>query len=127
MMVVLAASAAEAKPSNPAFLGIEMIDLQGQLSTGVSAGPCLVKAVTRGSGAKAAGLAPDDVLATIDGIPVANCGAVLSAVQSHEAGDVVKINVHRFGRPLTLTATLVARDEILRRRFVGHGLGSTEV
>ncbi len=132
LIVWLAASAAQAKPSNPAFLGIEMIDVQRQVSptgasVGPSLGPCLVRGVTRGSGAKAAGLTPDDILATIDGTPVTNCAAVLTAVQAHEAGDIVKIKVLRYGRPITLTATLVSRDEILRRRFVGQVIGSTEV
>lgn len=124
----LAASVADAKPSNPAFLGIGMHDVQGQQAgTGQALGPCMVDTITRGSGAKAAGLQSRDLLITIDGTAVTNCDAVLKVVQSHEPGDTVKIKVDRMGRPVVLTASLVSRDEILRRRFVGQSMGATQV
>jgi len=126
-LVAAQVSGVEAKPSNPAFLGIGMHDLQPNPTTGGATGPCFVDNVTRGSGAKAAGLQSGDILVAIDASPVANCDAVLRVVQAHEAGDVVKISVHRYGRPLTLEATLVSRDEILRRRFVGQPIGATDV
>lgn len=125
--LVLAASAAHARPSNPAFLGIGMSDLGGNARAGGARGPCLVESITRGSGAKAAGLQPGDQLQTIDGEAVANCDAVLKAVQSHEAGDVVTIGVQRFGRLLSLNAQLVSRDEILRRRLVGQPIAATDL
>jgi hypothetical protein len=123
----LVASVADAKPSNPAFLGIGMHDVQGQQGGGPALGPCIVDNVTRGSGAKAAGLQSGDMLLTIAGTPVPNCDAVLKVVQSHEPGDTVKITVDRIGRPRVLTASLVSRDEILRRRIVGQSMGATEV
>lgn len=128
LVVCLVASVAEAKPSNPAFLGIGMHDLpQSAAGPGAPSGPCYVDNVTRGSGAKAAGLQAGDILQSIDATTVANCDAVLRVVQSKEAGDRVKIGVIRYGRPLELEATLVSRDEILRRRFVGQPIGATDV
>lgn len=127
VLMVAQVSAAQARPSNPAFLGIGMHDLQQSPTAGTALGPCLVDTVTRGSGAKAAGLQAGDILTSIAGTPVANCDAVLKVVQAREAGDSVKIVVVRYGRPLTLEATLVSRDEILRRRFVGQPIGATDV
>src|SRR3954469_18707277 len=111
-MVCATAVAAHAKPSNPAFLGIGMHDA----APGQNVGPCVVDTVTRGSGAKSAGLREGDQLQTFDGQPVINCDAVLHVVQSHESGDAVKIGVVRGARPMTLTANLWSRDEIMRRR-----------
>jgi hypothetical protein len=128
MLVGSLVSGAQAKPSNPAFLGIEMNDLQGRGGpAGAVSGPCMVTGVTRGSGAKAAGLQAGDILNSIDSASVPNCDGVLKIVQAHAAGDTVRISVLRYGRPLTLEATLVSRDEILRRRFVGQPIGATDV
>ena len=126
---MLVASVASAKPSNPAFLGIGMQDAQsGQLNGGPpTIGPCMVLSVTRGSGAKAAGLQPGDLLHEINGTPVANCDAVQKVVQAHQPGDAVNVRVARYGRQLVLNATLLSRDEILRRRHVGQPIGATDV
>ena len=55
---VAIASPAVAKPSNPAFLGIGMHDTVPIAPHHVP-GPCVVDSITRGSGAKAAGLRPE--------------------------------------------------------------------
>ena len=129
LIVLATATGAAARPSNPAFLGIGMRDLGGVPVGGPpglgAIGPCQVESVTRGSGAKAAGLQPGDLLLTIDGAPVPSCDAVLRVVQAHEPGDLVPIDVNRYGRMLRLSAQLVSRDEILRRRLVGQPLGAT--
>lgn len=122
------AAHAQATRSNPAFLGIGMHDLQGQPPGGGPAlGPCMIDSITRGSGAKAAGLGYGDVLRAFDGVPVANCDGVLRAVQAHEPGDVVKVSVQRDGRVVEVTAQLLSRDEILRRRLVGQPIVGTEL
>ncbi len=123
VMMVLATAhggIAAAKPSNPAFLGIGMQDVR-------QTGPCMITEVTRGSGAKAAGLRKDDVVLTIDGAAVSNCDAVLRIVQGHQPGDTIAIGVQRVNRILNLKADLVSRDEILRRRLVGQPIVATEL
>lgn len=87
----------------------------------------MISNVTRGSGAKAAGLASGDMLRSIGGKAVPDCNAVLAAVQSHVPGDVVEIEVVRRGEALKLRATLMSRDEILRRRLVGSPVVATEL
>jgi hypothetical protein len=119
---------AQATRSNPAFLGIGMHDVHGQPPGGGPVlGPCVIDSITRGSGAKAAGLAYGDVLRAFDGVPVANCDAVLHAVQAHEPNDVVTVRVQRDGRAVELTAQLLSRDEILRRRLVGQPMVATDL
>ena len=98
-----------------------MQDVQGTF------GQCMVQSVTRGSGAKAAGLAPGDTVVSVDGARIQNCDGLLQVVQAHQPGDSVKIAVVRFGRPLTVTADLVSREEILRRRLVGQPVIATEL
>jgi len=120
LMVLATAGVAHAKPSNPAFLGIGMQDVR-------QTGPCMITEVTRGSGAKAAGLRKGDMLTAIDGVPVPGCDAVLRVVQGHQSGDTVLIAVVRMDKLLTVKADLVSRDEILRRRLVGQPIVATEL
>lgn len=117
-----AASIARAAPSNPAFLGIGMQDANPP-----SGGPCIVTEITRGSGAKAAGIQKGDFLTAIDDAGVPNCDAVLRTVQGHQPGDTVKLHVVRGGRQLLREATLVSRDEIMRRRLVGQQIMATDL
>lgn len=128
LVPVLVADVAHARPSNPAFLGIGMSDLQGPPPGGTTAlGPCEVRSVTRGSGAQAAGLQPGDVLRSIDGTRVANCDAVLEAVQRREPNAAVDVAIVRAGQPRVVTAHLLSRAEILRGRLVGQPIMSTEL
>jgi len=128
VLVVAVASTASAKPSNPAFLGIGMHDAGGGAPGGLAAlGPCQVDTITRGSGAMAAGLQSGDLLVAIDAVKLVNCDAVLKAVQGHDANDTIKIDVLRGSRVLSLSAQLLSRDEILRRRLVGQLIPSTEL
>ncbi len=88
---------------------------------------CQVSNVTRGSGAKAAGMASGDVIRSIGGKPVLDCNAVLATVQAYAPGDVVDVEVMRRGEMMKLRATLMSRDEILRRRLVGSPVVTTEL
>jgi hypothetical protein len=129
LAITFAASSAVASDqlSNPAFLGIGMNDLQPMPGVPSQPTTCVVSNVTRGSGAKAAGVASGDVIRTIGGKVVANCDAVLRAVQSHVPGDTIDIDVLRAGHIVKLRATLLSRDEILRRRLVGSPVATTEL
>ena len=125
LVVLAVASNATASDqlSNPAFLGIGMNDIP---APGIPS-TCQVSNVTRGSGAKAAGMASGDVIRSIGGKPVLDCNAVLATVQAHAPGDVVDVEVMRRGEMLKLRATLMSRDEILRRRLVGSPVVTTEL
>jgi hypothetical protein len=124
--VCATSAVAYAKPSNPAFLGISMQDLP-PAGPGNTAGPCMINKITTGSGAYAAGLRQGDLIEKLDGAQAINCDAVLVAVQSHEAGDSLKIDVLRGSRPVTLNASLWSRAEIMRRRLVGQPMLATEL
>jgi len=125
LVVLAVASTATASDqlSNPAFLGIGMNDIP---APGIPS-TCQVSNVTRGSGAKAAGMASGDVIRSIGGKPVLDCNAVLATVQAYAPGDVVDVEVMRRGEMMKLRATLMSRDEILRRRLVGSPVVTTEL
>ena len=127
MLVVASTAAASDQLSNPAFLGIGMNDLQPMPGMPPQPTTCMISNVTRGSGAKAAGLASGDVIRSIGGKPVADCNAVLASVQSYQPGDTVDVSVVRGTQTLKLRATLLSRDEILRRRLVGSPVATTEL
>jgi len=123
-VLVCFASTAHAKSSNPAFLGVQMDDVGGARG----AGPCRVSGVTKDSAAEAAGLRPDDIFVTMDGKAVVNCDTLVSAIQAKTPGDVVKLVVNRSGASrLTIHATLMSRDEILRKRFGGLPVPTTKL
>ena len=117
--LALGASVAEARP----FLGVQMHDLGPQQG----AGPCVIEAVTKGTGAELAGLRPGDVFATIAGTEIAACSEVIKVIQSRDPGELVAIGVRRNGLETTIKANLYSIDEILRRRYVGRLLPSAQL
>jgi hypothetical protein len=120
VLVLLVATAATAKPSNPAFLGIGMSDLRpnGQR------GQCMVTSITPDTGAQKAGLRNGDVIVRLDSRQIANCDVLVSLIQARDPGEVVEIEVERGGLAKTVKAQLLSRDEVLRRRFVGQPVPS---
>lgn len=108
LVICLAASAAVAAPraSNPAFLGIQMLDAGGR-------GPCMIEGATRDGPAEAAGLRSGDVVLAVDGKPIANCGALLDEITARAPGDTVEVKVQRLGKPLAVKAQLTTRDALL--------------
>lgn len=115
--VLFAATTASAKPSNPAFLGIGMRDAGGVRG----AGPCMVTSVTPGTGAQQAGIEAGDLLLRIDDKVISDCDALSKLIMAREPGEVITLELRRGGgtSPLvTVSAQLLTRAELLRRRFV---------
>jgi membrane-associated protease RseP (regulator of RpoE activity) len=122
--LLLVASTASAKSSNPAFLGVQMDDVGGARGSG----PCRVSGVTKDSAAEAAGLRSEDIFVSMDAKPIGNCDSLVSAIQAKAPGDVVKLVVNRGGPTnVTIHATLTVRDEILRKRFGGLPVPTTKL
>lgn len=115
-VLCLATSASANKASNPAFLGVGMEDAGGIRG----AGPCTITSIERGSPAEAAALQPTDVFDKLDGTPVPNCDALVSAITARAPGTIIELDIRRHAQPLKVKAQLVTRDEILRRRLVGQ-------
>jgi hypothetical protein len=65
--------------------------------------------VSPGSPAETAGIRPGDVIVGFDGKPIADLQAMTEVLQSHKAGDVVKVNLLREGRPLDVEVRLGTR------------------
>ena len=91
------------------------------------AGPCVIEAVTKGTGAELAGLQPGDVFGMIAGNEIASCGDVITVIQSRDPGELVAIEVQRNGVAAKIKANLYSIDEILRRRYVGRLLPSAQL
>lgn len=126
LVATTAAADGYRKPSNPAFLGVGMNDLGGVKG----AGPCMITTITRDSPAQLAGLKANDILVSIDRSPIANCDALLSKIQQRAPGDAIRIEVRRndMETPLAMTATLLTREEVLRRRgIVGQPVPATSL
>jgi hypothetical protein len=109
-------------PSNPAFLGIAMIDAR----TLVAMDGCMIEQVTPSSGAEAAGLRINDIIRALDGVPTASCQQLSAAIVEHAPGEVIHLDIQRGVEHLVAHATLSTRAEILHARFVGHPLDPTE-
>lgn len=126
LLAVPPAIASANKTSNPAFLGVEMSDSGGAATAG-GRGACFITNVERGSGAEAAALQPGDVFEQLDGAVVPDCNALVSLITARNPGAIVRLVVRRRAQLVQVPAELLTRDEILRRRLVGHRLPLTEL
>jgi S1-C subfamily serine protease len=111
-------------PTRPA-LGIVAAPAESaqRVGGGGAGGGLLVRSVTPGSPADAAGvrgnrmvagnLVPGDLIVGLGGRSVADADDLVAALDAHRAGDTVTIDVLRGGRQLQLTVTLAARGAAL--------------
>ncbi|MGH8914000.1 MAG: S1C family serine protease [Acidimicrobiia bacterium] len=88
-----------------AFLGV----VGGDVDSG-QAGSVITE-VTPGSAADEAGLEVDDLVISLDGVPVQGIADLAAQVQTHQPGDTVDMVVMRDGQELTLTVTLGQRPD----------------
>ncbi len=80
--------------------------------------------VVEGGGAAAAGIAPNDILVSVDGQSVSDAEDVGVIVRSHQVGDQLPLVVERDGMQITLTATLGANpDPSVGTPFLGISSG----
>jgi serine protease Do len=104
--------------SNTPRLGIGVQDLTPQLAEyfhtkeGV-----LVATVEDGSPAARAGIKAGDIIASIDGHPVAHADDVRSTVHGKEAGDEVTLGIARDGKPLTVKVKVAGDFPGARKPF----------
>jgi membrane-associated protease RseP (regulator of RpoE activity) len=120
LVLCLAVSTALAAPraSNPAFLGVQMLDAGGH-------GPCVIESATHDGPAEAAGLRSGDQVLAINGVPIANCSALLDEITAHAPGDVVEVKVQRFSTARAVKAQLTTRDALLHR-MIGKPMIETD-
>src|SRR5690606_38165714 len=109
-VAVAVAGAASAQERQRGWLGAEFRDLSkadaGRLGWTAPRGAKVVRSL-EGSPASAAGLAPGDVIATLDGTAVESMQALLAALESKQARTVVKLGVITGGSPeKTVSVTL---------------------
>jgi membrane-associated protease RseP (regulator of RpoE activity) len=117
-----AASSAVAAPraSNPAFLGIQMVDASG------GRGPCVIEGATRDGPAEAAGLRSGDRVRAVNGKSIENCAALLDEITAHAPGETVEVKVDRLGRALVVKAQLTTRDALLHH-MIGKPMIATDL
>jgi putative serine protease PepD len=84
------------KASHP-YLGVQLTDGEGGATVG---------AVTSGGPAGNAGLKNGDLIKAIDGKAVSSSNDVITAVQSHKAGDKVTLTINRGGNSQDIPVTL---------------------
>jgi len=88
----------------------------------------MVSEITKDSSAEAAGLRSNDIFISMDGRAIANCDALVNQIQDKAPGDRVKIVVSRNTMSsVTVHATLLSRDEVLRKRFGGLPMPATRL
>ena len=93
-----------------AWLGLEGSDLDALRASQVGVvGGAKVTKVVDGSPAAQAGLAPDDVIISIDGTKISSMSAFVVALRGHHPGDSVSIEVMRGAQPQTMVVTLAEK------------------
>jgi S1-C subfamily serine protease len=88
------------EPITTAFLGVSGENVQSG-----RAGAVIIE-VTPGSGADEAGIEVDDLIVSIDGVPVQGIADLASQVRSHRPGDTVDVVLVRDGQEMTVSVTL---------------------
>jgi len=110
--LALLGGAARAQDAGSGWLGAELKDLTqaeaDALGWEAPRGAKLVKPVPGGP-AEAAGLAPDDILVSLDGVEIANVKAFIDTVRQKAAGTEIKLAILRAGREKRLALKLGAR------------------
>ena len=93
-----------------AWLGIEGADVEAQTADDLElTGGARVAAVTEGSPADEAGLAPGDVITSVDAVGVTSMADLVVELRDHEPGDTVFVAYVRDGRPGFCIARLAER------------------
>ncbi len=106
-----------AVPDGPGWLGVEL-KARERSEPGV-----LVENVLRSSPAEVAGLAPGDVLLTVDGEPVARPQDVIRIVSAHRPGERVALVFDRNGQNRIVAVGLAARpdmNDLVATEFIGN-------
>jgi putative serine protease PepD len=93
-----------------AFLGVGLDDGTAT-ADGVTRAGALVKTVSDGSPAAAAGLKEGDVIVAIGDKPVGGAESLTAYVRSYTAGDTVTLTVVRDGKALEVDATLATKED----------------
>jgi len=109
--------AVQAVPEGPGWLGVEL-KARAPAEPGV-----LIESVLPSSPAQVAGLAPGDVLLSVDGEAVLRPPDVVRIVSSHRAGERVALVFERQGQSRILAVGLGARpdsDALMATEFVGN-------
>jgi S1-C subfamily serine protease len=93
-----------------AWLGIDGNDLDGATAHDLNLqGGAVVSAVKAGGPADAGGLTSHDIILSFDGKPVQTMGGLVVALQAHQPGDTVTVELVRDNQRLTRTVTLAER------------------
>jgi S1-C subfamily serine protease len=90
-----------------AFLGV----IGGDVDSGPAG--AVIEEVTEGSAAEEAGVEVDDLVVSLDGVPVQGIADLAAQVQTHQPGSAVEIVVIRDGEQITLNVTLGERPDNL--------------
>lgn len=100
--VTIGVEAASGSTTPRAFLGVDIADATGEPGA-------LVESVYPGSPAAAAGIEPGDVITQINGSPISDGSAAVSAIDSLRPGEQITLGIERVGQQVTITATLGTR------------------
>ncbi|MGP0042181.1 MAG: PDZ domain-containing protein [Rhodomicrobium sp.] len=112
LWLTLLAGMARAQEAGAGWLGVELKDLSKEeadaLGWETPRGAKLVKPVPGGP-AQGAGLVPDDILVSLDGVEIENVKALIEALGKKAAGTDIRLAILRAGREKRLSLKLVAR------------------
>ncbi len=101
---IISAKSREIPTSGGAGLGVTLENVKGKLE---------VKEVTEGSGAKAAGVLPGDLIVALEGKKVGKFEEIAEIMKDKKVGDEVKLTVKRAGKDMDFQVKLSARGEML--------------
>lgn len=125
-LLFAATVAAAPHQSNPAFLGIGLINGPSLVPPLIG---CVVQSVTPGGPGGAAGIVAGDSVIAFEELPLdpeLPCDELVASITSHAPGDLVRVGLLRHGAPRAIVAKLATRAELVQRR-VGQRVGTTDL
>ncbi len=93
-------------PLQTAFLGVQGANVNSEGQAGAQ-----ITVVVAGSAAEEAGIRVDDVVTSVDGIPVITWPDLIAQIRSHQPGETVDMTLLRDGTEMTLQVTLGVNEE----------------
>src|SRR6516162_3395457 len=122
--LLLIGCAASAQETSKGLLGIELKDITKEEAEALGwEAPRGIKVVKPGEGgpAASAGILPDDVILSIDGVEIENMASLVTTIGDRGAGAQVRLRLLRSGKERTFTVTLAQRPAEQAQPVAGHG------
>lgn len=98
--------------SNPATLGVTVTNVPSEMSYEDVAGGALVVEVVKGGSAYMAGIKAEDIITSINDVPILSSSQLVEEIKKYKANDVLKIKIIRNGELKNIKVKLIQQTNM---------------